>query len=525
MGSKQRKRTKNTRYDVLIVGAGISGISAACHLKERLPDYSFCILEARARMGGTWDLFRFPGVRTDSDVQSFSFSFKPWLSHQRTASGKEILAYLQESIDEYQLEDSIFYHCKIKKAHFDTKRGLWSVYYVNQDTKQHHCLETRFLYLGTGYYQYHSGYQPRFKNINAFKGDIIHPQHWPEGYDYKHKSIVVIGSGATAVTMIPALAKEAKKVTMLQRSPSYIMAQDNEDWIYKGLKRILPKRWAFQVIRWRNIMFQHALYQQSRVWPKQIKAFFLNEILKQLGGDKERLVDFTPHYNPWDQRVCLAPDADFFESLKSEHVVVKTAQIDSFTKTGLLLSTKEHLDADLIVSATGLNLLVFGGIQFDVDGQKIDVSKGLTYKGMMHNLLPNCMYVFGYVNASWTLRSDLNARYLCKLLAYMAKNNYQIVCPKSPKKELSYSHQFSQFQPGYIKRSLHLLPKDANKMPWQNTQHYFKDLSSIYFQPIRDKQMLFARIEKQDHFNNQEGSFSQVFAKHFKAVNSRVKHH
>lgn len=479
--------------DVLIVGAGISGLSAACHLRRHCPNKSFTVLEARDDIGGTWDLFRYPGIRSDSDMHTFGFNFKPWTQAKTLADGPAILNYLHETVDEYQLSKHLQFSRRVTSAAWNSAESQWTVTAINAngETEQHHC---RLLFMGSGYYDYKAGYTPDIPGLQDFKGQLVHPQLWPTDLDYSRKRVVVIGSGATAVTLVPAMAEQAAHITMLQRSPTYIVSWPSIDWLAKLLNKWLPAPLAYRIVRWRNIRMQNFVYQRSRKKPEKVKAAIVKLLRKQLGDDFDIDTHFTPSYNPWDQRLCLVPDGDLFTAIKSGKVEVVTDQIAQVTESGVTLHSGKIIDADILVTATGLQLQLLGGVEFTLDGHAIDFSQRFFYQGMMFSGVPNLILTFGYINASWTLRADLNAAFLCALLKRMdAKSATRCVPELRPdEKDMPAQGWVSEFTPGYMQRSLHLFPRQGDHAPWHNTQNYFLDRKLLGNGPVDDGVLQFS---------------------------------
>ncbi|GAA5514453.1 FAD-containing monooxygenase EthA [Deinococcus carri] len=472
--------------DVLIVGAGLSGIGAARHLLDKCPGKRFELLEGRQAIGGTWDLFRYPGVRSDSDVYTLGYSFKPWTGQKSIADGPDIRQYIQEAADEAGITGRIRFGHRVKKAEWSSAEQCWTV------TAEHRTeggppstvtLRTRFLFLCSGYYSYEEGYRPEFPNEQAFGGQIVHPQFWPEDLDYVGKNVVVIGSGATAVTLVPALAQKAAHVTMLQRSPSYIAVQPLVDQTALKLRGRLPARAAHRVIRWRNILSSMFYYNVARQAPRLFREQLLKDAAGHL-GDTFDARHFTPTYKPWDQRVCAVPDGDLFRAVREGQASVVTDTIEAFTPNGLRLTGGQELPADIVVTATGLKMNVLGDIAFTVDGQPVDPAHALVYKGMMLSGVPNCAYTFGYVNAAWTLKAELTQDYVCRLLRYMDRRGYGSVLPEAdPSLE---QRPLLGFNSGYVTRSAALLPKQGSRKPWQVHQNYLQDKATIQFSPLDD---------------------------------------
>jgi monooxygenase len=460
--------------DVLIVGAGLSGIAAAVHLKKQCPKKRLLILESRENLGGTWDLFRYPGVRSDSDMYTLGFSFKPWTAAQAIAGGETILGYLEETAREYAIDGLIRFNHRVVRAAWTSERALWAVEAEQGPAREPVRLECRFLLLCSGYYNYAAGYVPVFPGRADFRGDIVHPQHWPCGLVYAGKRVVVIGSGATAVTLVPALAQSAAKVTMLQRSPSYVVAMPVEDPLQALARRVLPAALAFRAIRWRNILFTIYFYARCRSRPERVKKWIQRQIRKTLGAEYDVAKHFGPRYNPWDQRMCIAPDGDLFAAIKSGRAEIMTDEIDTFTRSGIRLKSGHMLDADLIVTATGLNVIPLGGIELRVDGAAVRLAGTLSYKGAMFNGIPNLASVIGYTNASWTLKCELVCRLVCRLLNYMEKQGHESCVPHNDDASVR-EEPWLNLTSGYLRRVSDQLPKQGSKRPWQLRKNYLLD--------------------------------------------------
>ena len=435
-------------------------------------------------MGGTWDLFRYPGVRSDSDMHTLGYSFKPWKHQSAIADGQAILTYIRETAQEYDVEQHIRYNQRVTKIAWDSGTATWTLR-IEQEGKRASKITCNFIYSCTGYYRYDKGYTPEFPGSDQFKGQLVHPQQWPEDLDYAGKKVVVIGSGATAITLVPSMAKTAAHVTMLQRSPTYVLTRPSEDWFANGLRKILPASWAYAITRARNVLFQEVLFKMSQAFPKAAKSFFIGEVRKKLGKDYDVDKHFTPKYFPWDQRLCLVPDEDMFNAINSGGANVVTEHIKRFTKNGIELETGEHLEADIIVSATGLRLLVMGGATFTVDGEAIDFSSKTTYKGLMVSDVPNMVSVFGYINASWTLRADLAAEWICRSLNHMSGTQTTKMVPLVPEslKDMPTKDWIADFPAGYMQRSMHLQPRQGDQAPWVNSQNFRKE-RALFGKPI-----------------------------------------
>lgn len=472
--------------DILIIGAGLSGIGAARHLLEKNPEKQFEILEARKAIGGTWDLFRYPGVRSDSDVFTLGYSFKPWLGRKSIADGPDIRQYIQDAADEAGIPRRIRFGCQVKTASWSSEARLWSVTAEVEDAQGQPRTITRqakFLFLCSGYYSYDEGHRPAFPNEAAFQGQIVHPQFWPEHLDYANKRVVVIGSGATAVTLVPALTDRAAHVTMLQRSPSYVAVRPLVDELAIKLRKWTPARVAHGLTRWKNILTSIFYYQVARSKPELFKQGLLQAAQEHL-GERFNAADFTPGYKPWDQRVCAVPDGDLFHAVRDGKASVVTDTIEAFTPQGIQLSSGKELPADIIVTATGLKMNVLGDIEFRIDGEPLDVPRTLVYKGMMLSGVPNFAYAFGYTNSSWTLKAELTADYVCRLLNFMDRRGYAAVSPQAD--ETVEERPLLDFTSGYVARSVAALPKQGSKQPWQVHQNYLLDKYALQVAPMND---------------------------------------
>ncbi|MET0900124.1 MAG: NAD(P)/FAD-dependent oxidoreductase [Mycobacterium sp.] len=477
--------------DVVIVGAGISGISAAWHLQQRCPGKSYAILESRENMGGTWDLFKYPGIRSDSDMFTLGFRFKPWESAKSIADGPSILAYLKEAATENGIDKHMRFNHKVVAADWSDADNLWKLTVENDgQQKTIHC---GFLLACSGYYNYDQGYSPKFEGAEDFSGTIVHPQHWPEDLDYTGKRVVVIGSGATAITLIPALVNSgAGHVTMLQRTPTYVGTLPQVDPVAEKANKYLPAKVAHVVNRWKAITFSTAQYQLSQRFPKYMRKTLLTMAQRRLpeGFDVEK--HFGPDYKPWDQRLCLAPNGDLFKTIRKGNADVVTDTIERFTETGIQLTSGQHLDADIIITATGLNIRFFGGAQVLRNGEPLDLADSVAYKGMMLSDLPNAVFTFGYTNASWTLKADLTSEYVCRLLNYMDSHGYDTVVPQEPGPDVE-RRPFVDLSSGYVLRAIDQLPKSGSEKPWRLKQNYFVDLQLIRQGKIDDSALLFTK--------------------------------
>ncbi|MFK8009424.1 MAG: flavin-containing monooxygenase [Saprospiraceae bacterium] len=461
-------------FDTLIIGAGISGISAAHYMQTDCPNKTYGILEGRKNIGGTWDLFRYPGIRSDSDMYTFGFAFRPWTNAKTIAPREAIIKYLEDTIKEEGIDQHILFEHRVNKATWSSENSLWTISANTPDSDQPKIFTCSFLSLCTGYYDYEKGFTPTFKGSENFKGQIVHPQKWTADIDYADKKIIVIGSGATAITLIPSLAEKATHVTMLQRSPTYIATQPSIDKLGQLLYKILPTNTAFKINRWRKIRWQQFTYSLARKYPNFIKKTLLKKVKEALGPDFDINLHFTPKYEPWDERLCLAPDGDIFTTIKNKKASVITDHIEEFIENGIQLKSGEILEADMIVTATGLNATVISNFDIEVDGKLIDFSKTVAYKGCMFSDIPNMTLAFGYTNASWTLKCDMVSQYVCRLINHMEKNGYQQCCPEQNDPNLKLE-PYMDFTPGYILRVLDRLPKKGSTAPWRVEQNYFYD--------------------------------------------------
>ena len=478
--------------DVLIVGAGISGISAAAHLRRQCPDKHFAIIEARDDIGGTWDLFRYPGIRSDSDMHTFGFRFKPWTGAKAIADGESILNYLTDTVTEYRLRDHICFQHRVSAAAWCSADNEWTVTTVTNDGEEQQ-FRTRLLFMCSGYYDYETGYTPAIPGLDSFKGTLVHPQHWPDDLDYRDQRVVVIGSGATAVTLVPAMAEQAARVTMVQRSPTYIVSRPEKDRLANLLNALLPSQWAYAATRWRNIRFQNFIYKRARKHPKKVKKTLLKLLRKELGDDFDIDTHFTPSYDPWTQRLCLVPDSDLFHVLKSGKAAVVTGAIERITDSGVLMASGEEVPADILVTATGLNLKLLGGVTFTKDGEPIDFSQSFNYQGLMFSGVPNLVQTFGYINASWTLRADLNSQFVCDLLKAMDSRGASRCTATLGEGDSNMEAQdwVTDFNPGYMRRGLHQFPRQGDRLPWINTQDYLLDRKLLKRVPTEDENLQF----------------------------------
>ncbi|MBM1144919.1 NAD(P)/FAD-dependent oxidoreductase [Alcanivorax sp. ZXX171] len=480
-------------FDVLIIGAGLSGVGAACHLSRDCPDRSVALIERRQRMGGTWDLFRYPGIRSDSDMYTLGYNFRPWTDPKVLADGPSIRQYIVDTARQYKIEDKIHYGLRMIGADFSTETSLWTVQVEREETGERETYTCQFLLCCTGYYNYDEGYKPTFPGEDDFKGRVIHPQHWPEDLDYQGKKVVVIGSGATAVTLVPAMAGEAGHVTMLQRSPTYIATVPERDEISVGLRRFLPEMVVYRMARARNISLQRFIFKLSKQRPGLVRRALLAAARRQLGGEVD-MKHFKPSYNPWDERLCAVPNGDLFKVLKKGEASIVTDHIDTFTGNGIRLKSGEELEADIIVSATGLNVQLLGGADLTVDGETREPNDMLVYKGLMLRDVPNMAMVFGYTNSSWTLKADLVAEYVGRLLNHMSRKGLRQVTPRDPE-GCDTDTSFLDLRSGYVQRAAHKLPRQGSKAPWKVLSNYFYDLPRLRFGRIDDGSLEFVKDE------------------------------
>lgn len=481
-------------FDVIIVGAGLSGIGAGWHLQRKCPSKTFAILEGRERSGGTWDLFRYPGIRSDSDMFTMGYSFKPWNEPKAIADGPHILNYIRETAAENGIDKKIrFRHC-VRRASWSTPDACWTLEVERisgEGAAEIVHFTCNFLFMCSGYFRYQEGYTPEFLGRENFKGPIVHPQAWPEHLDHAGKRVVVIGSGATAVTLVPEMAKTAAHVTMLQRSPTYVVSRPAQDELAMKLRRNLGEKIAYHLIRWRNVMLQMWFFQFARRRPEKVKKLILGGVRMALGPDYDVATHFNPRYNPWDQRLCLVPDGDLFKSIKEKRASVVTKEVDRFTERGIRLKDGSELEADIIVTATGLVLQLFGGMEVAVDGRAIDFAKVLSYKGMMYSDVPNLASAFGYTNASWTLKCDLTCEYVCRLINYMDRHGYK-QCAAHNVDPTVTEVPWLDFSSGYVQRAIAQMPKQGSKRPWRLYQNYVLDIITLRLGKVDDGVMKYS---------------------------------
>ncbi len=477
--------------DVLIVGAGLSGIGAARQLQLHSPKKTFVIVEGREALGGTWDLFKYPGIRSDSDMHTMGFSFRPWKEEKVIASGASILNYLKETAAEYGIDQRIRYRHRVLEVHWSSQDAQWTVTLETGEDKQRVTYTCAFLFMCTGYYNYDKGHTPEFAGAETFRGKIVHPQLWPENLDYSGKQVVIIGSGATAVTLVPSMAKTAAHVTMLQRSPTYIVARPDVDPVVAKLRRFMSADWASRLTRWKNIAMGMYFYKLARTKPEKMAAAIIGGAQAHLGPEYDVGTHFTPSYKPWDQRMCLVPDGDLFKSIRKGDASIVTDKIERFTEHGIKLQSGTELPADVIVTATGLKLQLVSGITMFVDGVKVELSKTFNYKGTMFSGVPNFAITIGYTNASWTLKAELTSRYFCRLMNYMQSHGYRSAVPQVS--EDIGEQPMMNLQAGYVQRELEHLPKQGLKRPWTLQQNYPKDIVALRYGKVNDGALVFAR--------------------------------
>ena len=474
--------------NVIVIGAGISGIAAGYNLKKSCPNKSFAILEGRESLGGTWDLFKYPGIRSDSDMHTLGYRFKPWIHDKSIADGPSILEYLNETVNENNLKKDILLNHKVKSANWNSDKSLWELEINNIDQLVNMTCD--FLFLCGGYFSYSKPHMPSFINQEKFEGQIIHPQFWNDQLDYINKKVVVIGSGATAITLVPAIAEKAKHVVMLQRSPSYVVSRPSEDAINRFLRKFLPIKFTYFLIRWKNILWQSYTFFLARKFPERIKKGILDLLKDELGSDFDIKKHFTPSYKPWDQRMCLVPDSDLFSAIKNNKASVVTDKVKQFESDGILLESGVKITTDIIITATGIELNSLNDINVTIDNVKVNAHERLTYKGMMLSGVPNFALSFGYVNASWTLRADLTCEYVCRLINLMDKKGVDCCAPTNDQSAYG-DDDLIDFTSGYVKRGLHLMPKQGNKAPWKNYQNYLKDIFAVRLFSIKDSNLNF----------------------------------
>ena len=486
-----------SHVDVLIVGAGLSGVGAACHLQANCPQKSFAILEARDAIGGTWDLFRYPGIRSDSDMYTLGYSFRPWEQAKAIADGASILEYIRATARDHGVQEAIRFGHRVVAAEWSSDEARWTVEVERTDGGEPLQLTCSFIQACTGYYRYDEGFSPELAGIERFRGRVVHPQHWPEDLDHAGKRVVVIGSGATAVTLVPALAERATHVTMLQRSPSYVLSRPARDRIADALRRVLPARTAYALVRWKNVLLTSGFFQISRRRPRWVKAAIRRDLQRRLPDGFPIDPHFRPRYDPWDQRVCLVPDDDLFLALGRGEASIVTDSIDTFTETGIRLASGVELEADLVVTATGLNLLALGGMALVVDGEEVDISQTVAFKGLMFSGVPNLAVALGYTNASWTLKCDLTCEYVCRLLNHMDEHGYAAATPRWPDAEIP-DNPFIDLKAGYVLRAVDSFPRQGDHAPWRLHQNYARDILLLKHGPIEHEDLELTRAPERE---------------------------
>lgn len=472
-------------YDVIVVGAGLSGIGAAYHLQQECPNKTFTLLEGRAAIGGTWDLFKYPGIRSDSDMYTLGFPFNPWKNPKAIADGPSILQYIKDTAAKFGIDKKIQFNHKVTDASWSDAEKMWTLKIASHEKVLHQLLKCKFLTMCSGYYDYDKGHTPEFSGIENFSGKVIHPQKWTADIDYENKKVVIIGSGATAITLVPEMAKKAAKVTMLQRSPTYVVTMPSVDKIAEFFKKILPDKTAYKLVRWKNILLTITFYNASRKFPNAIRKLIQKGVKKELGHDYD-IKHFDPKYNPWDQRLCIVPDSDLFQSIKKGKAEIVTDSIEKFTPTGILLKSGKELAADLIVTATGLKVQLLGGMAVHINGELGDTAKTHAYRGVMFSDVPNFAFTVGYTNASWTLKCDLSCQFVTKVLNYMDAHNYEVCVPRFDSNAFD-SQPLLDFNAGYVLRALDVLPKQGSKHPWKVYQNYVRDVMALKWSGVNDK--------------------------------------
>jgi monooxygenase len=477
-------------FDIVIIGAGLSGIGAAVHLGRECPDKSIALIESRDNIGGTWDLFRYPGIRSDSDMFTLGYNFKPWMHEQSIADGSVIRDYIKDTSDENQITDKIQFGQRVTEAQWSSTEQRWRLEITNQKSGDKKFIYANFVMACTGYYSYQSGYEPEFTGKDDFTGQIIHPQHWPEDLDYTGKRVVIIGSGATAVTLAPAMADKAGQITLLQRSPSYVMNRPKVDPKLKSWRKRFSPKLYYRLVRARNISMSYLTYKYCKLFPAKARHLIQDHI-SQFVGDDVDMKHFTPRYNPWDERLCAVTDHDLFHSVRKGQVIMETDHIDRFTENGILLKSGKQLDADIIITATGLNLQMLGGMSLKVDGNPFDVTQKMCYRDVMMEDLPNMGFVFGYTSASWTLKADLVMQYVCRVMKYMGKKSVNVVVPRNTGGDPG-GVPFSDMQSGYMMRARDIMPQRGRKAPWTLHQNYLLDSLTLKYAPINDGKLTFS---------------------------------
>ena len=480
----------NETFDVLILGAGLSGIGIAGHVTRRFPDKKLAILERRDRVGGTWDLFRYPGIRSDSDMFSYCYAARPWKRADILAGASKIRDYIDESAADFGIEDKIRFGRNVTSADWDSNRETWTVTAHNLASDETEIYEAGFLVACTGYYRQDKGYTPDFAGTEDYRGRIVHPQHWPEDLDYSGKSVIVIGSGATAATLVPAMADTAANITLVQRSPSYFYSIPAREILFGVLRRLLGRDIAARLLRWRNMRMQYALYGACKRFPNFMRRYLLRHVRKELGPDFD-MRHFTPRYGPWDERLCILPEDDLLKAFRNGDATVATGEIERFTENGLRLVSGEELEADIIVTATGFDLQVFGGAAVSVDGEQRDPTRLVTYKGVMLDGIPNLAVVFGYVNFTWTTKVDLVGDWLCRLFEHLDKTGTRIAIARDEGQHVMDTSVMSHLSSGYVQRGGDALPRQGSEAPWHVGHDYYADRKLLVREPVDDGTLQF----------------------------------
>ena len=488
----------DAQYDIVILGAGLSGIGAACRLNRAMPDKSYTVLERREAIGGTWDLFKYPGIRSDSDMTTFGYSFKPWKSPKLLADGPSIKAYVTEAAEEHNVIPNIRFKTEIEQVEWCSKAGRWTVTSKDIESGETTRISAQFIVNGTGYYNHKKGYTPEFAGRDAFEGDIVHPQFWPENLDYQGKNVVVIGSGATAVTLVPNMANKGAQVTMLQRSPTYVISVPEVDPVYVWMSKVMPVSWVFAISRVRNVLLGRALYNAAGRWPKMVRRFLLGGVKSRLKG-KADMADFEPRYNPWEQRLCAGPNGDLFKAIVDGKASVVTDGIETFDKTGIQLKSGKHLDADIIITATGLELLAFGGAEVKVDGAPVAVNELMLYKGMMFEGVPNFLHINGYFNASWTLKADIVTDHFLRVVKHMDDSGADVVTANAGSAARNKPQKDNE--PGYVLRGAHVRPMEGDKKPWAALGDYLSDAVQLKLGRVTHSALTYSRVESNETNN------------------------
>lgn len=475
----------NTNFDVIIIGAGVSGIGMACHLEKEFDNLNYAVLERRKAIGGTWDLFNYPGIRSDSDMLTFGFDFRPWNGDKTLADGPSIKQYLIDTATEFNVDKKIIFETKVTRANWNSKNNIWEITVDDLATGNTQTFTCNFLIAASGYYNHDNGYLPKFKGYETFKGTIVHPQHWPKDLNYENKKVVVIGSGATAITIVPSMANKTSHITMLQRSPTYIYSVPSVDKLAVKLRSFLSEKTVYKIARYRNVFLQQTIFKLSKKYPERIQKFLLSKIQRQL-GDNYDMKHFTPNYNPWDQRLAAVPDNDLFKAIRNGKASVVTDHIEYFTEKGIKLKSGDHLDADIIITATGLQLQVLGGMKLHFDNEPHQLNQKMTYKSVLAQDTPNFAYLFGYTNASWTLKINIAASYVARLIKEMRNRNSSTIIPRTSDESNLDESVLDSLNSGYVKRGSNALPRQGKNLPWR-VLHNYKEDKKILKKPIEDQ--------------------------------------